>query len=285
MTFLELCKWGEKRLADAGVADAGLDARYLLLEAFELDMAHFLLKQQEQVPTVDGRTREAIQARAMRVPLQYLVGSQEFMGLSFQVDSRVLIPRQDTETLVEMILKEHPEKETRILDLCTGSGCIAISLAALGGYGQVDGADISGDALEVARENGRRLAPAVRFLEGDLFEALDEGAAYDVIASNPPYIATEVIEGLEPEVRDYEPRGALDGGADGLTFYRRLAAECREHLTDGGSVYFEIGCEQAADVTGFLADAGYSEIEVIKDEPGLDRVVRAVYRYAGGLNV
>ena len=121
------------------------------------------------------------------------------------------------------------------------------------------------------------------FVQSDLFAAVD--GVYDVIASNPPYIPSQVIEGLEPEVRDYEPRGALDGGADGLTFYRRLAAECREHLTDGGSVYFEIGCEQAADVTGLLADAGYSEIEVIKDEPGLDRVVRAVYRYAGGLNV
>lgn len=275
MTFLELCKWGEKRLADAGVADAGLDARYLLQEAFELDMAHFLLKQQEQVPTVDGRTREyseAIQARAMRVPLQYLVGSQEFMGLSFQVDSRVLIPRQDTETLVEMILKEHPEKETRILDLCTGSGCIAISLAALGGYGQVDGADISGDALEVARENGRRLAPAVRFLEGDLFEALDEGTAYDVIASNPPYIATEVIEGLEPEVRDYEPRLALDGDRDGLAFYRRIAAESREFLADGGWLYLEIGYDQGEALEALLRDNGFVGVRIVKDAAGNHRV-------------
>lgn len=226
MTYFELWKWGEKRLADAGIAEASLDARYLLLEAFEMDMARFLLKEQEQVPATEGRTREysdAIQARAARVPLQYLTGKQDFMGLTFHVDERVLIPRQDTETLVELVLKENTDKKARILDLCTGSGCIAVSLAVLGGYRKVDAVDISEDALAAAEENGTRLGGKVRFLKSDLFSALDPEKKYDIITSNPPYIPTEVLNGLEPEVKDYEPRMALDGSEDGLAFYRRIA--------------------------------------------------------------
>ena len=150
MTFFELWKWGEKRLADSGIREADLDAKYLLLEAFEMDLAHFLLREQEQVPSTDGRTREysdAVVARASRVPLQYLTGKQDFMGLTFHVDERVLIPRQDTETLAELVLRENPEKNIRLLDLCTGSGCLAVSLAVLGGYEEVDAGDISPDAL------------------------------------------------------------------------------------------------------------------------------------------
>ena len=286
----EILDRGAEKLKEAGIEEAGLDAWYLFERAFHMDRVHFLMEQMREAGGGDFAARrqyfeELLAQRGRRIPLQHLLESQEFMGLTFYVNEDVLIPRQDTETLVEQVLAHHRDKKIKILDMCTGSGCIAVSLKKLGGYADVTGADLSPEALAVARRNGEAIcgADGPVFVQSDLFAAVD--GVYDVIASNPPYIPSQVIEGLEPEVRDYEPRGALDGGADGLTFYRRLAAECREHLTDGGSVYFEIGCEQAADVTGLLADAGYSEIEVIKDEPGLDRVVRAVYRYAGGLNV
>ena len=284
MTFFELWKWGEKRLAESGIREADLDAKYLLLEAFEMDLAHFLLREQEQVPSTDGRTREysdAVLARASRVPLQYLTGKQDFMGLTFQVDERVLIPRQDTETLAELVLRENPEKNIRLLDLCTGSGCLAVSLAVLGGYEEVDAGDISPDALEVAEENGRRLGGNVHFVESDLFSALDPGKAYDVIVSNPPYIPTEVIEGLEPEVRDYEPRMALDGSGDGLAFYRRLAAESPSHLKPGGRLYLEIGWDQGESVEALLRENGFEDIEVVRDDAGNCRVVRGKRPGAG----
>ena len=278
MTYFELWKWGEKRLADAGIAEAFLDARYLLLEAFEMDMAHFLLKEQEQVPATEGRTREysdAIQARAARVPLQYLTGKQDFMGLTFHVDERVLIPRQDTETLVELVLKENTDKKARILDLCTGSGCIAVSLAVLGGYRKVDAVDISEDALAAAEENGTRLGGKVRFLKSDLFSALDPEKKYDIIASNPPYIPTEVLNGLEPEVKDYEPRMALDGSEDGLAFYRRIAVAAPAFLRAGGRIYLEIGYDQGAAVEELLWNNGFARTRVVKDAAGRDRVVCA----------
>ena len=278
MTYFELWKWGEKRLADAGIAEASLDARYLLLEAFEMDMAHFLLKEQEQVPATEGRTREysdAIQARAARVPLQYLTGKQDFMGLTFHVDERVLIPRQDTETLVELVLKENTDKKARILDLCTGSGCIAVSLAVLGGYRKVDAVDISEDALAAAEENGTRLGGKVRFLKSDLFSALDPEKKYDIIASNPPYIPTEVLNGLEPEVKDYEPRMALDGSEDGLAFYRRIAVAAPAFLRAGGRIYLESGYDQGAAVEELLWNNGFARTRVVKDAAGRDRVVCA----------
>ena len=284
MTFFELWKWGEKRLAESGIREADLDAKYLLLEAFEMDLAHFLLREQEQVPSTDGRTREysdAVVARASRVPLQYLTGKQDFMGLTFHVDERVLIPRQDTETLAELVLRENPEKNIRLLDLCTGSGCLAVSLAVLGGYEEVDAGDISPDALEVAEENGRRLGGNVHFVESDLFSALDPGKAYDVIVSNPPYIPTEVIEGLEPEVRDHEPRMALDGSGDGLAFYRRLAAESPSHLKPGGRLYLEIGWDQGESVEALLRENGFEDIEVVRDDAGNCRVVRGKRPGAG----
>ena len=278
MTYFELWKWGEKRLADAGIAEASLDARYLLLEAFEMDMAHFLLKEQEQVPATEVRTREysdAIQARAARVPLQYLTGKQDFMGLTFYVDERVLIPRQDTETLVELVLKENTDKKARILDLCTGSGCIAVSLAVLGGYRKVDAVDISEDALAAAEENGTRLGGKVRFLKSDLFSALDPEKKYDIITSNPPYIPTEVLNGLEPEVKDYEPRMALDGSEDGLAFYRRIAVAAPAFLRAGGRIYLEIGYDQGAAVEELLRNNGFARTRVVKDAAGRDRVVCA----------
>lgn len=250
-----------------------------------------------------ARYREMIARRAARIPLQQILGQQEFMGLAFQVNEHVLIPRQDTETLVELVLAEQKDASKKVLDLCTGSGCIAISLAVKGGYTDVTAADLSAEALAVAERNAETLLPEMRrdaqaqlpemernaprepaasaprrhfrLYRGDLFSALPKGSRYDIIVSNPPYIPSSVIGTLQPEVRDHEPRMALDGAEDGLAFYRRIAAQSPEWLNPGGAVYLEIGFDQAAAVSALLAEAGFIGIEVFKDLPGLDRVVRA----------
>ena len=204
------------------------------------------------------------------------------------MDERVLIPRQDTEILVELVLQEHgkpalksgthstemPEGE-RVLDLCTGSGCIAIALAKLGRFSAVSAADISADALAVAEENLKRTGAEVTLIHSDLFSEIP--GKFDVITANPPYIQSEVIDTLTPEVREHEPRLALDGDEDGLVFYRRLASECPAHLNPGGSVYFEIGYDQGEAVCALLRDRGFSGVRCLKDLAGLDRVVTGVY--------
>lgn len=288
MTIRQLWIEGTQELEQAGIEEASLDARYLLLAAFQLTPATYLLKQREETePEAEKQYREMLMLRRKRIPLQYILGVQEFMGLEFLVDYRVLIPRQDTEDMVELIQREHPEKEVRILDMCTGSGCIIISLARLFGY-RGTGVDISEGALEVAGENVRKhqVEDRVILLQSDLYQQeadiLKDGP-YDVIVSNPPYIPTHVIRGLQPEVRDYEPISALDGTEDGLYFYRRLAAESGRFLCPGGSIYLEIGYDQGEAVSGLLADAGYTEIQVVKDTPGLDRIVKA--KYIGGTYV
>lgn len=328
-TWRQLLLEGTKLLASAGIAEAGLDAWYLLSAAFGIDRVHFYLDQNSEV------RRERLEAgyeiymsslrrRAERVPLQQILGSQEFMGLEFAVNEHVLIPRQDTETLVEAVLRDCTDREISLLDMCTGSGCIAVSLAVLGGFRDVTAADVSKEALDVARKNAKRLfliqkgtvrsqsflvsedpwklelrtyladgavsgrqplVSAMRtvkerrltLMQSNLFDAVEPDAVYDVIVSNPPYIPSAVIEQLEPEVRDHEPRLALDGREDGLYFYRALALECSKHLKTGGAVYFEIGYDQSAAVEKILSIAGFDEIETIKDEPGLDRVVKACW--------
>lgn len=270
------------QLNNAGVPDALLDARYLLFFVFHLDMTRWLLDRNRVLTDNDLERAEGyrslVEKRKQRIPLQHLTGSQEFMGLEFAVNSHVLIPRQDTETLVELVLKDHREKECSVLDMCTGSGCIAVSLAVLGGYREVVGVDISEEALAVAESNAKRLCgeeSRISFIKSDLFEALPDGKRFDIIVSNPPYIPSRVIDGLQPEVRDHEPVLALDGTEDGLYFYRKLADECGRFLKPGGCVYFEIGWDQADDVSRLLADAGFVRIVTVKDLPGLDRVVKA----------
>lgn len=295
MTLDALLKEGESRLREAGVPDAGLDARYLLLEVWEMSLAEFLARRQRplgvpkeaegQAPDGENggkvrRYRELIGMRAKRIPLQQILGVQEFMGLPFRVNEHVLIPRQDTETLVELVLKEQKGRRASLLDMCTGSGCIAVSLMRFGDFCSGAAADVSRQALKTAAENARLLLKGerlIRFVESDMFEALGPEERFDVIVSNPPYIPTWVIEGLEPEVRDHEPRLALDGAEDGLKFYRILAEKGREHLAAGGYIYMEIGWDQAAPVTELFGEAGYREITVTRDMAGLNRVVRAVW--------
>ena len=288
MTLRQLLEEGREELKKAGVADWALDARYLLMAAFDLDLASLLVKQERQILPGDEseekihRYRQMIGRRAERIPLQQILGEQEFMGFPFQVNEHVLTPRQDTETLVELVLRERPDPSQSVLDLCTGSGCIALSLARLGGYRRVWASDLSEEALKVAEENAKGLLkdPAeskadFRLLKSDLFEGIPKEERFDILTSNPPYIPTEVIEGLEPEVRDHEPRMALDGDEDGLKFYRILAGEAGGFLNPGGAIYLEIGWDQGAKVEELLRQAGFQEIRTVKDLAGKDRVVRA----------
>ena len=288
MTLRQLLEEGREELEKAGVADWALDARYLLMAAFDLDLASLLVKQERQILPGDEteekihRYRQMIGRRAERIPLQQILGEQEFMGFPFQVNEHVLTPRQDTETLVELVLRERPDPSQSVLDLCTGSGCIALSLARLGGYRRVWASDLSEEALKVAEENAKGLLkdPAeskaeFRLLKSDLFEGIPKEERFDILTSNPPYIPTEVIEGLEPEVRDHEPRMALDGDEDGLKFYRILAGEAGGFLNPGGAIYLEIGWDQGAKVEELLRQAGFQEIRTVKDLAGKDRVVRA----------
>lgn len=283
MTLFQLLNEGIERLQSAGNPDAETDARQLLLAAFHLDTVHFLLNRMQELPEEEAsytsieRYRKMVEARRGRCPLQQILGSQEFMGLEFYINRHVLIPRQDTETLVELVLEEQQNREAAVLDLCTGTGCIAISLAVKGGYHKVAAADISEEALKVARRNVEMhgCGEQIRLYQGDLFHALEPGMRFDIITSNPPYIPTAVIRTLEPEVRDHEPVLALDGTEDGLLYYRRIASEAGQYLAEGGSIYLEIGHDQGDAVRALLEAAGYREIRVCKDLAANDRVVCA----------
>lgn len=278
-TWAQVLAAGQKQLQDAGIAEYNLDAWYLFEHAFGINrMQYFMCSAQKAEPTEEAlrEYEEGIARRANREPLQHILGTQEFMGLEFFVNRHTLIPRQDTETLVELVLAEHKEKDMKLLDMCTGSGCIAISLAVHGGYAHVEAADISEEALKVAEKNAQKLLAEriIRFRHSDLFTAFDQNAdKFDIIVSNPPYIPSDVIEELEPEVRDFEPRSALDGTADGLFFYEKLAEECGRFLKENGSVYFEIGHDQGEAVENLLRTHGFKDTKTIKDLAGNDRVV------------
>ena len=222
----------------------------------------------------EARLISLIERRKTHEPLQYILGEWEFMGLTFKVNEDVLIPRQDTETLVEEALKVI-EPGMRVLDMCTGSGCIIISI--LKNTTNVDGAacDISKQALNVAKENARLNGVFVDFERSDLFEHVDE--MYDVIVSNPPYIRSDEIPHLMPEVSVFEPHEALDGSEDGLLFYRRIIKDCRANLKPQGRLLFEIGCDQGRQVSQMMQFAGFSDVQVIKDLAGNDRVVSGVF--------
>ena len=356
--WADVLNYGKKILKNAGIVEADLDSWYLFEEVFGISRAQYFLCARENIVgstaqkiavqeqhgdlLESGNALEcaelwlkeklsvyesALKKRAARIPLQQIIGRQEFMGLTFFVNEHVLIPRQDTETLVELVLQEQKDKDISILDMCTGSGCIAVSLKKLGGYAHVEGADISEESLKVAKRNSEeilenndvnndavssrteqiqnctnltnnqnkqdnsedrmisevRTVPqtGVTFRRSDMFSSFRGTEQFDVIVSNPPYIPSAVIEELEPEVRDHEPRGALDGTADGLYFYRILAEECAKHLTPGGHVYFEIGYDQGMAVKELLDNHGFKDTRVIQDLTGKDRVVCGTWQTTG----
>lgn len=276
MNYRECFEKGKGALADAGIEEAALDARLLLEHICGTDRNTLLVHGDRTVsPEEEKQYLDAVERRSRRIPLQQITGQQEFMGLPFWVNSNVLIPRQDTEVLVEEVLK-HTHDGMRILDMCTGSGCILISILNYSNDCEGLGVDISSLALEVAEENAERLLSgrtgvSARFLQSDLFEAVD--GKYDILVSNPPYIRSAVVDTLMPEVKDYEPRIALDGEEDGLVFYRRILSDCKKNLKKGGMLFFEIGYDQAEAVKGMMEQAGFLEVTVKKDFGGLDRVV------------
>ena len=273
LTLKEALAKAVDKLQQMEVPDADIDAWYLLSYVTGLAPAAFFLHAEEPLAEPDMiRYRDLVTKRGERIPLQHLTGEQEFMGLDFHVNEHVLIPRQDTECLVERVLPYVDGK--RVLDVCTGSGCIAIAIAKLGKPFIVHGVDISEEALAVARQNATELNASVELFAGDLMTKMD--GQYDVIVSNPPYIPPSVIEGLMPEVRLHEPMLALDGGQDGLEFYRRIAGQAVTRLAPNGRLFLEIGCEQAAAVAEILQKQGYREVQVFQDLAGKDRIVQCI---------
>ena len=272
MTYREAVEFGTKCLTDAGVPDAALDAWYLLQMVCKIERSYYYVHGEEDITQDAQKEYEiAVQKRAEHIPLQYIIGEQEFMGLRFKVNSNVLIPRQDTETLVEQVLKI-VKPGMKVLDLCTGTGCVLISVLKNAPELTGMGSDISKTALLVAKENAKLHEVDAEWVRSDLFDNITE--TFDVIMANPPYIPTGEILSLMPEVRDFEPENALDGGADGLDFYRKIAGQVKDYLNPGGYVYMEIGYDQGEAVSELMRNAGFTEVEVIKDLARNDRVVK-----------
>lgn len=288
MTYRELYEYGKCRLAEAGIVEDQLDARLLLEYVCRSDRNELILYADRERSSMEEQFyKMVIEKRASRIPLQHITGEQEFMGLSFQVNEHVLIPRQDTEILVEEAMC-HLSDGMRILDLCTGSGCILLSLLKYSNECEGVGIDISEEALKKAQENAQRLHIDAVFLEGDLFDPLADFVSdrttdrlFDMIVSNPPYIKTAEIDTLMPEVREHEPVCALDGGEDGLQFYRKILAKAPEYMRKGAVLLFEIGCGQGDAVVHLMQEAGFVEVEVLQDYAGLDRVVCGMKRSSG----
>ena len=285
-----LVKEGEYQLSKAFCMDPKIDAQELYCFLTGIDKVNLFLKAEEEVdPETEEKYMELIKKRAARIPLQHITGVQEFMGYTFKVNPHVLIPRQDTETLVSEAAKTvqntpreklsffeklKGRKEWEILDLCCGSGAVGISLAKICGNVKVTASDISEDAIDTASENARELRAKVKFIRVNMFNPL-KGRKFDMIVSNPPYIKTNMISILQEEVKDHEPLTALDGGRDGLDFYRTIVDNAADYLKAGGFLLMEIGYDQGEDLRKMLKDSGkYSPAEVIKDLPGRDRVVK-----------
>ena len=271
MQYQELYRMGKDRLTEAKIPEAELDARLLLEEVCGTDRNDLLVHGDKEIPPEQcDRYVEYIQRRQKREPLQQITGYQEFMGLRFKVTPDVLIPRQDTEILVEEVMR-YLHDGMHLLDMCTGSGCILLSLLKYSNDCEGTGCDISEKALKVAEENAEMLSLNASFVQSNLFENIS--GKYEFIVSNPPYIPTGVIPTLMEEVRDHEPVSALDGREDGLYFYREIVEKAGEYLYPGGMLFFEIGYDQAEKVSSLMRKAGYREVTVCKDLAGLDRVV------------
>lgn len=285
-TRQEVLCWGEEQLKEAGIADWKSDSWLLFEEVTGITRTRFFLQNQEEMPVEENeKYTGVIEKRCSHIPLQYIIGRQEFMGMTFSVNEDVLIPRFDTEVLV-LESEKYICGNERILDMCTGSGCIAISLKKRNEQLQVTAVDYSEQALMVAKRNSEQLDADVKFVHSDLFEIFKQSEKteqliqFDIIVSNPPYIPTRVIEGLDVEVKCHEPMMALDGAEDGLEFYRRITKESKTFLTENGMLFYEIGHDQAEAVTKIMKAEGFCDIHVIKDLAGLDRVV-----YGGMKNV
>lgn len=277
MKLYELIRFGESILKDSGITESANDAKLLWYYVSGMNSLNYLTEKMNVVDDalVDNYV-SLINERAKRVPLQYITGIAGFMGMDFYTSKNVLIPRMDTETLVEeslKLIKKCKNNKPAILDMCCGSGCIGISISILYKDSKVTLADISDDAICLSDKNAASLGSECKIVKSDLFDNITD--TYDFIISNPPYIETDAISWLMPEVRDYEPILALDGSKDGLLFYRRIIDDAYKYLKDDGYVLFEIGNNQAEDVQHLFVAADYDDVHVVKDINGNDRVVYA----------
>ncbi len=274
MTIGEALDLGGRELLEAGIEGGEEEAKILLSELTGIGRLDFFLKKGEELPEdTEHQYLTFLEKRKKRIPLQMILGHTEFMGLEFEVSPATLVPRADTEVVCETALSFLTEGST-ILDLCTGTGCVLLSLLEMEEGTTGVGTDISEDAVELSRLNAERLGLSERasFLTGDLYSPLPEGSRFDLIIANPPYIRSEEIKNLMPEVRDHEPRRALDGGSDGLTYYRRIASGAGDYLIPGGLLLFETGYDQGGQVTEILKENGFSNIILKRDYGGNVRV-------------
>ena len=271
MNRKEAYELGITRLTEAGIEEAKSDTLLLLDGICHVTRNDILLHGEEVLEEkLVLAFKEALAKRCDRIPVQYITGVQNFMGLDFMVSEHVLIPRFDTEILVEEVMKNLHDGFS-ILDMCTGSGCILLSLLHYSNDCVGVGVDVSEDALSVAKQNCEKLGLTASFLQSDLFTNVS--GKYDIIVSNPPYIRSDVIPTLMEEVKGHEPMLALDGMEDGLYFYRKIIEESPDYLNGGGMLFFEIGYDQGEDVSSLMEEAGYKDVRVVKDYAGLDRVV------------
>lgn len=260
-------------LNKSGFDEAESDSRLIFEYIAGIDRVKLTLEgDRELEPGVEEKLKAALDMRLTHMPVQYITGYQNFMGLEFMVSKDVLIPRMDTETLVEEVLRLGLSN-VRVLDICTGSGCILLSILKYVYGSSGVGVDISDGALGVAKANSEALGIDATFIKSDMFENIPKDERFDIVVSNPPYIRSDVIGTLMSEVKDYEPLLALDGSEDGLKFYRIIADRAPEYLNNGGMLFLEIGYDQGAEVSALLSAAGFMDVEVIKDLSGLDRVV------------
>jgi release factor glutamine methyltransferase len=283
-TIETVLRWATDDFRARGIESPRLDAELLLGKALERTRIQLIADAKRPLEADElGRFRELVKRRRAREPVAYVLGVREFYGRPFRVDPRVLIPRPDTETLVDVALERtrHVSMSLRTLDLCTGSGCVGITLARERPTSSVVVSDASADALSVARENALRLgAYNVAFRRGDLFAAVDPAWRFDLVTANPPYVVDGELAELQPEIRDHEPRLALAGGDDGLAIVRRIVAGAREHLADAGRLAIEIGFGQGQAAAELFVTAGFAEVEVRRDYARIERVVSGVLQRA-----
>lgn len=275
MKLKDVLKYSENKLKDGKVAEYKSDARFLVNDFLKGDLSSIIITPSKDIDI--SELDKALDERINGVPCQYITKSVQFMSLEFEVSKDVLIPRQDTESLVETILKTRPSNPS-VLDICTGSGCIAVSLAKYINCSVVRGCDISGKALEIAKKNAKSNGVCVEFYQDDILTSENYDFKYDIVVSNPPYIETEVVSKLDSVVKDYEPHIALDGGEDGLKFYVKIAQYAKGILNESGMLALEIGHNQAKAVHRILTENGYSDIKLIQDIGGNDRVMTAIFK-------
>ena len=272
MKYIEAFDKYVKLLEEKNFRDAKSDVFLLICEIFDFDFSKWTMYKYDEIEDISklDTLNEYVKKRLGHMPIQYILNKAYFCGLPFFVNENVLIPRFDTEILVEEVLRlADGDKSKKILDMCTGSGAIAIALKSLGGFEKVDALDISDDALEVAKKNAQSLGCDINFLKSDMFSGLTSENKYDIIVSNPPYIKSHVVDSLESEVKDFEPRLALDGDIDGMKFYKIIRDEFIKYLNPEGILALEIGYDEAADIKALFK--GF-DVSIKKDLANLDRV-------------